>query len=149
MTSILFVCHGNICRSTMAECVMKYLVRDQADQFYINSAGTSREEIGSPIHHGTRRKLQQVGVPLCDHRAVQMTKGDYDRYDYILAMDSNNLRNIGRIIGSDPEGKVKRLLDYANRPGDIADPWYTGNFDETYRDVLEGCEGLLQEINRT
>ena len=145
MISILFICHGNICRSTMAECVMKDLVAKsgKSGDFVINSAGTSREEIGSPIHHGTRRKLQQVGVPLCDHRAVQMTKQDYQTYDYILGMDSANIRNAHRITGGDPEGKIKRLLDLTHRPRDIADPWYTGNFDETYHDVLEGCQALL------
>ncbi|WP_409967456.1 low molecular weight protein-tyrosine-phosphatase [Bengtsoniella intestinalis] len=145
MISILFICHGNICRSTMAECVMKDLIAKagKSGAFVIDSAGTSREEIGNPIHHGTRRKLQQVGVPLCDHRAVQMTKADYQTYDYILAMDSANIRNSLRITGGDPEGKIKRLLDLTERPRDIADPWYTGNFDETYRDVLEGCQALL------
>lgn len=146
MISILFVCHGNICRSTMAECVMKHLVAQARleGEFYIDSAGTSREEIGNPIHHGTRRKLQQVGVPTSNHRAVQMARGDYDRYDYLLAMDSANLQNMQRIAGDDPAQKIHKLLDFSPRSGDIADPWYTGNFDETYRDVLEGCQGLLR-----
>lgn len=146
MISILFVCHGNICRSTMAECVMKHLVAGvgRSDEFFIDSAGTSREELGNPIHHGTRRKLQQMGVPLCDHHAVQMTSGDYEKYDYILGMDSANIRNMNRIVGRDSQGKIQRLLDITPHPRDIADPWYTGDFHETYEDVLEGCRALLE-----
>lgn len=151
MYSILFVCHGNICRSTMAECVLKHLVQQSGKEgsFYIHSAGTSREELGNPIHHGTRRKLQQMGVPLCHHRAVQMTKEDYSRYDLILGMDSANIRNILRIVGADPHHKVSRLLDGSPNPRDIADPWYTGDFDQTYHDVLEGCHRLLARFDAT
>nr|WP_287448969.1 low molecular weight protein-tyrosine-phosphatase [Sellimonas sp.] len=152
MIRVLFVCHGNICRSTMAEYVMKHLVKScgMEDVFFIDSAATSTEEIGNPVHHGTRRKLREVGIPCGDHRARQMTKRDYDAFDYVIGMDSWNIRNINRIIGNgDPEGKVYKLLDFAGREGeDIADPWYTGNFDATYRDVKDGCEGLLHRIRK-
>ena len=147
---VLFICHGNICRSTMAEMVLKHLVRERniADCFYIDSAATSREEIGNGVHYGTRRKLAEVGIPCEDHRARQVTKKDYEKFDYLIVMDSNNVRNLNRIIGSDPDGKVYKLLDFTERTGaSIADPWYTGNFDETYRDVLEGCEGFLKKVS--
>lgn len=142
---ILFVCHGNICRSTMAESVMTYLVnkRGISDKFYIFSAATSTEEIGNPPHYGTVRKLREVGIPVVPHRAVQLTKADYDKYDYLIGMDSANIRNMTRICGGDPQGKIRRLLSFAGKERDIADPWYTGNFDETYSDVLEGCLALL------
>ena len=149
MIRILFICHGNICRSTMAQYVFQYMV-DQSgltDSFYIDSAATSREEIGTPPHYGTQRKLKEVGIPCGDHRARQMRREEYDQFDYIIGMDSWNIRNINRIIGNgDPEGKVNMLLDFTERRGqEIADPWYTGNFDETYRDVKEGCEALFEE----
>ena len=150
MKKILFICHGNICRSTMSEYVMKYLVSEAglSDQFYIDSAATSREEIGNPVHPGTQRKLREVGIPCGDHRARQMTRRDYEEFEYLIGMDSWNMRNINRIIGNgDSDGKVNRLLDFTDRVGeDIADPWYTGDFDVTYRDVREGCEGLLSHI---
>ena len=149
MTKVLFLCHGNICRSPMAEMVLKDTARKQhiQDKLYINSAATSREEIGNGVHYGTRRKLAQEGIPCSDHRAVQVTKQDYDKYDYLIVMDGYNIRNLMRIIGEDPEGKVSMLLDYAGRSGEsIADPWYTGNFDLTYRDVVEGCEGFLEYL---
>ena len=148
MIKVLFVCHGNICRSTMAEFVFRDMVnkRGLSDSFYIASAATSREEIGNDTHYGTKRKLDEVGIPYTKRGAVQMTKSDYSKYDYILGMDRHNMLNISRIIGSDPEGKVNRLLDFGLRPRDIADPWYTGNFDITYNDVVEGCEALLQHI---
>ena len=148
MKKILFICHGNICRSTMAEYVMKHLVKQagREGEFYIDSAATSTEEIGNGVHHGTRRKLAQVGIPCGDHRARQVTKQDYAEFDYIIGMDNANLRNLLRMLNNDPEGKISLLLDYTDRPGAIADPWYTGNFDETYRDVLEGCQGLLQKL---
>ena len=149
MIKILFVCHGNICRSTMAQSVFQYMV-DQAglsDRFYIDSAATSREEIGNPPHHGTQRKLHQVGIPCVPHRARQMNHEEYDQFDYIIGMDTWNIRNINRITGNgDPDGKVCKLLDFTDRRGeDIADPWYTGDFEATYRDVKEGCEALLQD----
>ena len=149
MIKVLFICHGNICRSTMSQSVFQHMV-DQAglsNEFYIDSAATSREEIGNPPHHGTQRKLRQAGIPCVHHRARQMRKDGYDQFDYIIGMDTWNIRNINRIIGNgDPDGKVCKLLDFTDRRGaDIADPWYTGNFDETYRDVKEGCEALLQD----
>lgn len=147
MIKILFVCHGNICRSPMAEYVMKYLVKKSGiKDIYIASAATSTEELGNPVHRGTRNKLAQYGISVEGKYAVQMTKSDYDKYDYIIGMDSMNIRNIMRIIGNDPESKVSKLLSFANIDGDIADPWYTGNFDETYNDVIAGCRGLLDEI---
>lgn len=147
---ILFVCHGNICRSTMAQFVFQDIINKHslADQFYIDSAATSREEIGAPPHHGTVHKLKQVGIPVLPHRAVQMTKKDYDKYDYLIGMDSMNIRNMMRILSGDPEGKVCRLLDFTEEPRDIADPWYTGNFDLTYDNIKEGCEALLEECWR-
>ena len=150
MINVLMICHGNICRSTMAEMVLKHLVRQRniAELFYIDSAATSREEIGNGVHYGTRRKLAEVGIPCEDHRAKQVTKKDYDKFDYLIVMDTNNVRNLNRIIGSDPDCKVYKLLDFTERQGaSIADPWYTGNLDETYRDVLEGCEGFLNYLS--
>ena len=149
MTNILFVCHGNICRSTMAEYVMKHLVREagREGEFFIDSAATSTEEIGAPVHHGTRRKLAQAGIPCGDHRARQVTWADYQTFDLIIGMDSANVRNLHRMLKGDPEGKVRKMLDFTRRPGDVADPWYTGDFDATYRDVLEGCTGLLETLN--
>lgn len=147
---VLMICHGNICRSTMSEMVLKHLVRERglADLFYIDSAATSREEIGNGVHYGTRRKLAEVGIPCEDHRARQVTKKDYEEFDYLIVMDTNNVRNLNRIIGNDPDGKVFKLLDFTQRQGaSIADPWYTGDFDETYRDVLEGCEGFLKYLS--
>lgn len=149
MIKILFVCHGNICRSPMAEFVMKDLVRKKGlcDEIYVESAATSREEIGNDIHHGTKRKLTQMGVPFERRGARQITKSDYEKFDYIILMDSYNVRNLKWIIPSDSENKIFKLLDFSERKGeDIADPWYTGDFDETYEDVLEGCQGLLLKL---
>ena len=145
MIKVLFVCHGNICRSTMAQYVMQDLVNRQglADHFYINSAATSMEEIGNPVHRGTRAKLKEVGIPCGDHRAVQMQRSDYDKYDYLIGMEERNRRNMLRILGSDQEGKVSLLLDYAGSHGNIVDPWYTGDFTTTYSDIVRGCEGFL------
>lgn len=145
---VLFVCHGNICRSPMAEFVMKDIVNKagKSDEFYIASCATSTEEIGNPVHYGTRRKLAEVGISCDGKRAVQLTRSDYDKYDYIIAMDEMNIRNIMRIIKSDPHGKVSLLLSHAEISGSIADPWYTGNFDDTYRDVLLGCKAFFNEI---
>ena len=145
MVGILFVCHGNICRSPMAEFVLKDLAAraGRAVDFFIASAATSTEEIGNGVHRGTREKLRREGVPFTARRAAQFTPDDYARYDLILAMDGNNLRNLLRMTGGDPLGKVKRLLDFSDRPRDIADPWYTGDFDTTYDDVCEGCAALL------
>lgn len=145
---ILYVCHGNICRSTMAESVMTHLIKERhlQDLFEIASAATSREEIGNGPHYGTVNKLRQVGIPVVPHRAVQMTRADYDYYDYLIGMDSANIRNMTRIAGGDPEGKIYKLLTFAGKGDDVADPWYTGDFDATYRDVLMGCEGLLKQL---
>ncbi len=143
---VLFICHGNICRSTLAESVFTYKIKKLglADQFMIDSAATSREEIGNPPHRGTVSKLKQVGIPLVPHRARQISPADYDKFDYIIGMDTANIRNLNRILKGDPEGKVYKFLSFSGSGRDIADPWYTGNFDETYEDVLEGCEGFLQ-----
>lgn len=148
MIKVMFVCHGNICRSPMAEYVLRHLVtqRGISEDFKIASSATSREEIGNDIHHGTRRKLKEQGISFFSRQATQLTKKDYEDYDYIIAMDSMNIRNIMRIIGEDKDNKVCRLLDFTNRPRDIADPWYTGNFDLTYSDVVEGCEAFLQKV---
>lgn len=149
MIKILFVCHGNICRSTMAEYVMKDMIKKHGleSEFYIDSAATSREEIGNGVHYGTRQKLKQEGIYCGDHRARQMTKEDYDKFDYLIGMDSANIRNMNRILNNnDPEGKINKLLSFTERKGDIADPWYTGNFDVTYDDVCEGCRALLSHI---
>lgn len=146
---ILFVCHGNICRSPMAEFVMKKLVDDAAlsDKFEIASAATSTEEIGNPVYPPARRMLASHGIECKGKTSRQMTSKDYDYYDLLVGMDSYNIRNMNRISGGDPEGKIHMLLDYTLRPGDVADPWYTGNFDATWRDCLEGCTGLLKSIN--
>ena len=149
MTRVLFVCHGNICRSPMAEFVMKDMVhrRGLDDRFEIASAATSREEIGNPVYPPARRKLAEHGISCGGHHARQMTREDYDRYDYIIGMDMANLRNICRITGGDLEHKVSLILDHTARAGqEVADPWYTGDFDETWDDVTEGCEQLLAEI---
>ena len=148
MIKVLFICHGNICRSPMAECVMKNMVKERgiSGEFYIDSAATSREEIGNPIYPPAVRKLKVEGIPLAGHRAIQMTKADYEKYDLLLAADSANVRNMTRIAGGDPEGKIRRLLDYTAHPRDIADPWYTGNFDVTYDDIVEGCQALLDTL---
>lgn len=148
MIKVLFVCHGNICRSPMAEFVFRDMVqkRGLSDRFYIASAATSSEELGNPVHYGTVRKLKAHGISTVGKYAVQLKKKDYREYDYILGMDYRNIRNIDRIIDSDPERKVSLLLDYTEHPRDIADPWYTGNFDRTYEDILEGCEGFLNYL---
>ena len=146
---VLFICHGNICRSPMAQMVFKHLVKQQGleSKFYIESAATSREEIGNGVHRGTRRKLAEVGIPCSEHYATQVTKADYDKYDYLIIMDDRNRRGLQWIIPNDPEHKIHMLLDFTERKGQsIADPWYTGNLDETYDDVMEGCEGLLEYI---
>ena len=151
MHKILFICHGNICRSPMAEFLLKDIVnkRGLADAFEIASAATSREEIGNPVHYGTRTKLAQFGISVAGKHAVQVTKRDYEHYDLLLVMDSNNIRNLRRVIGEDTQNKVHLLLDYTERKGEsIADPWYTGDFDVTYDDIMEGLAGLLAYLEK-
>ena len=145
---ILFVCHGNICRSPMAEFVMKDLVKKagREDEFYIESAATSTEELGNPVHYGTRSILAKHGISCNGKFARQMTHADYDDFDLLIAMDHRNLRNMERFTGGDPEGKVRLLMDYTDRPGEVADPWYTGDFRATWNDVLDGCVGLLEDL---
>ncbi len=149
MIKILFICHGNICRSPMAEFVMKDMVQKAgaADDFFIASAATSTEEIGNPVHHGTRSRLAREGISVAGKYARQMTQRDYEEYDYLIGMDHWNLRNMQRITGPDTDNKLSLLLDYTDRVGaDIADPWYTGNFEETYNDIVEGCTALLRNL---
>lgn len=148
MIKILFVCHGNICRSPMAEFVMRDLVKKKNLETIISiaSAATSTEEIGNPVHYGTKKKLKEHGISTEGKYAVQLTKKDYSSYDYLVGMEQRNITNMLRLLGGDPEGKVRRLLDYTDRPRDIADPWYTGDFDTTYDDIYEGCQALLQFI---
>lgn len=150
MIRVLFVCHGNICRSTMSESVFAHMINQQnlSDQFIIDSAATSTEEIGNPPHRGTVKKLREVGVPLVPHRARQITWKDYEKFDYIIGMDQWNIRNLNRMLKGDPDGKVYKLLSFAGTDRDIADPWYTGNFDVTYTDIVEGCEGFLAYLKR-
>lgn len=145
---ILFVCHGNICRSPMAEFVMKDLVKKAGleDKFLIESAATSTEEIGNSVYPPARQKLAEHGISCKGKTARQMNSSDYNRYDLLIGMDSWNIRNMNRICGGDPEGKIHMLMDYTNRPGEVADPWYTDDFEATWRDVLEGCQALLKTI---
>ena len=148
MIKIMFVCLGNICRSPMAEFVLKELVRRKnlEEKFVIESSATSLEEIGSDVHYGTVRKLNSVGIPVEHRKARKLTKEDYDKFDYIIGMEESNIKNIIKIIGEDKKEKVFKLLDFSENPRDIADPWYTGNFDKTYNDILEGCQALLNKI---
>ena len=148
MKKILFVCHGNICRSPMAEFVMKDLVKKAglASQFHIESAATSREEIGNPVYPPARSKLAEHGISCDGHVARRLTNADYEKYDLLIGMDRANLWDMYRICGGDFSGKLRLLMDYTVRPGDVADPWYTGNFETTWQDVLEGCQGLLHEL---
>ena len=148
MIKIFFVCHGNICRSPMAEFVMKKLVRERGleKEFLIASAATSREELGNPVYPPAKRKLWEHGMSCSGKTAMQMTKEDYDRYDYIIGMDSMNRRNILRIIKSDPQSKVSLLLDFTDRPHSVADPWYSGDFDAAFDDITAGCRALLEHI---
>lgn len=145
MIKILFVCHGNICRSPMAEFVMRDFIREAglSDEIVVASAATSTEEIGNPVYPPARRRLAQAGLRTDGKTAVQMTKRDYDRYDYLIGMEQVNVRNMLRIAGGDPQKKICRLLDFTDRPKDIADPWYSGDFDTTYDEVCAGCRALL------
>ena len=149
MIKILFVCHGNICRSPMGEFILKDLVEKAglADRFHIESAATSTEEIGNPVYPPARRKLAQHGIDCAGKTARQLTAADYGRFDLLLGMDRANIRNMTRICGGDPQGKIHLLMEYAGHPGrEVADPWYTGDFDATWDDVLAGCQGLLRKI---
>ena len=145
MVKILFVCHGNICRSPMAEFVMKDLVKKAGleTQFHIESAATSTEEIGNPVYPPARRKLAEHGIDCAGKTARQLKSSDYEKYDLLIGMDRANLRNMHRICGGDSGGKLHLLMDYTDCPGDVADPWYTDDFETTWRDVLRGCRGLL------
>ena len=153
MIKILFVCHGNICRSPMAEFVMKKLVKEAGleSEFEIASAATSTEEIwngiGNPVYPPVKKLLAKNGINCAEKRARQMTKEDYRRYDFLIGMDNNNIRNMMRILKNDPEEKVHMLMDFTNRPGEVADPWYSGDFETTWRDVSEGCKGLLKSLD--
>lgn len=149
MIKILFICHGNICRSPMAEFLFKDMVKNRgiADRFLIASAATSNEEIGNPPHPGTRKKLASLGISCQGKRARRMTSRDFDEYDYLLGMDSWNIRNMKRFARNvQDEEKIARLLDFSEHPRDIADPWYTGDFETTYQDIMEGLEGLLRHL---
>ena len=149
MTRILFICHGNICRSPMAEFVMKDLVKKAGleSQFHIESA-TSTEEIGNPVYPPARRKLAEHGIDCTGKTARQLSKSDYGKYDLLIGMDRANLRNMRRICGGDFAGKLQLLMDYTNRPGDVADPWYTDDFETAWRDVSAGCKGLLEHLRQ-
>ncbi len=152
MIRIMFVCHGNICRSPMAEFILKKMVleRGQADKFVIASSATSTEEIwngiGNPVYPPARAELKKHGIDPGTKRAVQLAKEDYDKYDLFIGMDSANIRNMHRILGTDPKNKIRKLMDYTGRGGDVADPWYSDRFDITYRDVYDGCSALLESI---
>lgn len=148
MIKVMFVCHGNICRSPMAEFVLKAKAEKlgMRDRFLISSSATSSEELGNPVHPGTRRILSRYGISTQGKYAIKFKKEHYDEYDYIIAMDTMNMSNILRITGGDKKGKVRLLLDFTERPGPIADPWYTGDFEATYRDVSEGCEEFLKTV---
>ena len=143
---ILFICHGNICRSTMAEFVLKDMAHKKRLDWEIASAATSTEEIGNDIHRGTKAKLTEKEIPFTSRRARQMTKEDYEHYDLLIGMDRYNMINMRRFYQNDPKNKLRLLLDYTAHGGDIADPWYTGNFDATYDDIEEGCNALIEKL---
>ena len=151
MKKILFVCHGNICRSPMAEFCMRQLVEQAGltGRYEIASAATSAEELGNGVYPPARQLLRRHGISCDGKTARQMTAADYGRYDLLIGMEEYNLRNMRRICGGDPEGKMHRLLDFTDRPGDIDDPWYTGDVESTWRDVLAGCRALLEYLERT
>ncbi len=148
MTKILFVCHGNICRSPMAEFIMKQLVKTAGleQKFHIASAATSREELGNPVYPPARRKLAEHGISCAGKTARQRTRDDYGHFDLLIGMDRWNLQNMRRICGGDPEQKLHLLLDFTDHPGDVADPWYTDDFDAAWRDIASGCKGLLRHL---
>ena len=146
MIKILFDCHGNICRSPMAEFVMKDMVRKAGlkDRFVIESKAARRDELGNDTHYGTKAKLRQMGIPFAKRKATLLNKTDYAAYDYLIAMDTENVHDMLRLFGGDPGKKISMLLDFAGEKREVSDPWYTGNFDETYDDVTKGCTGLLR-----
>lgn len=148
MIRVMFVCLGNICRSPMAEFVLKDLVKKRGleSDFYIESRATSSEELGNDVHYGVVRKLNLLGIQAEHRKAKVLKKSDYEKFDYIIGMEKRNISNILRIVGEDTDNKISRLLDFSNNPRDIADPYYTGNFDITYDDILEGCEAFLENV---
>ena len=152
MTKIMFVCHGNICRSPMAELIFKKMIKERGieHKYIVSSSATSSEEIwngvGNPVYPPAREELSRHGISCDGKRATRLTSRDYESYDMLIAMDDNNVRNIYRMLGKDTEGKVSKLLDYTGEGGEVADPWYTGNFDLTYRDICRGCEALLDYL---
>lgn len=152
MTRIMFVCHGNICRSPSAEFIMKKLIAEKglSSQFEICSSATSTEEIwggiGNPVYPPMKRELESHGIDCSGKRAVQLQKSDYDKYDYFIGMDSANIRNMHKILGGDPDSKISKLMDFTKKGGDVADPWYSERFDIAFRDILEGCTALLEKL---
>ena len=150
MIKILFVCHGNICRSPMAESIFMHLAdqRGLSDVLHAESAAATREEIGNSVYPQAQAELRRRGVPVIPHRARQLTREDYECFDLLIGMDRYNISGMLRILGGDPEGKVHLLMDYTDRPGDVSDPWYSDRFDVAYRDILEGCEGLIEALTR-
>lgn len=148
MIKVLFICHGNICRSPMAEFLLKHITSKAgiADDFYIASAATSTEEIGNPVHYGTRRKLAEYGIRTDGKTAFQLKASDYDKYDYFIGMDSANIRNMNRILKGDPENKIYKMLSFAGIDRDVADPWYTGDFEATFHDIMTGLEAFLKGL---
>jgi len=148
MIKILFVCHGNICRSPMAQSIFMYLVQKNGweDRYSVDSAGVSDEELGNDVYPPAVRKLMQKGIPVIPHKARQLERSDYGTYDLILGMDMSNMNGIYRLLGNDTEGKVARLLDGSLCPRDVSDPWYTGDYEAAYKDILEGCMALLNEL---
>lgn len=148
MKNIMFVCHGNICRSPMAEALFRDMLKKNnlQNKVFVDSSATSYEEIGNPVHNGTRKKLEEFNISVDGLFSTKLKKSDFDKFDYIFVMDNNNLNNIKREFGDYDSEKVMRLLDITNSPRDIADPWYTGDFDKTYNDIYEGCSVLLERI---
>ena len=148
MLKILFICHGNICRSTMAQSVMQHFVDEMgvSTEFYIDSAATSREEIGNGPHYGTVSELQKHSIPVVPHRARQMTTADYEDFDYLIGMDSANIRNMNRIAGGDPEDKIYKMMSFTGSSEDVDDPWYTGDFSGVYQQISAACEALLKQL---
>ena len=152
MIKIMFVCHGNICRSPMAEFIFRDMIKRKGFEgdFSVASSATSTEEIwgdiGNPVYPPAKAELAKHGISCEGKRAVQLKKSDYEKYDLFVGMDSMNIRNMHRILGSDPEGKIRKLMEYTDRGGDVADPWYSGRFDVAYRDIYDGCAGLLESL---